>query len=878
MKVLTKALLALAMPFCIQSDSQAQNWKPMTISIPTRWTKQVNAESPLPEYPRPQLVRKRWQNLNGIWEYAITAKNAEKPMKYVNKILVPYPIESSLSGVQRFLKPDEALWYKRNISKPKLKPKERVMLNFGAVDFEATIYLNGKEIGKHVGGYQSFSFDVTSALTSDDNELVIKVWDPSDQGPSNPHGKQALKPQGIMYTSSSGIWQTVWLETVPDKYVESLKITPDVERGVLNIVVNSNSSENVSIRVFDTTKEVALMPRNDANKMIEIPIKNAKLWSPDDPFLYELEITLGEDKVKSYFGMRKVEIKKDPKGIDRIYLNGKYTYNLGTLDQGFWPDGLYTAPTDEALAFDIMANKAMGFNTIRKHIKVEPARWYYHADKLGMLVWQDMVNPGFITAGQKAQFEKEVRKNVAQLYNHPSIITWVLFNEKWGQYDQERLTKELKILDPTRLVNGHSGEMLYVNDKLKSPSPNAWVGADMTDVHAYPNPGHIKFEKGKAAVLGEFGGIGVPIEGHLWDDLKAGWGYDGVVTPAILQKQYANMVDSLRKFEAQGLTASIYTQPFDVETEQNGLITYDREVIKLPIDKIREIHSTLWPITKNFKGATKGFSAIVAIPTNTDYNVRLDEYNKGKRDMSFLRNLCLMAKSQKDTVNARNIANHYINSLDSSEYESKINFIEQFTNSISDPGFLIIRKWLSKNLGSTQFAAISHKFQNILFKDLIITYLGDSPNWEEIEKLITSSKPLDCEVIRSMCVDYYLRRLAPGQLIVLRNLIDAATMYDEAYNKGRYNAWAWEIFNSAKEKYALEKALIWAKKGIDTEHDPIDKAAATDTFANLLYKLGRTSEALLWQEKAVAGNPDAEDIKMNYERMKAGAKTWPEVE
>jgi tetratricopeptide (TPR) repeat protein len=617
--------------------------------------------------------------------------------------------------------------------------------------------------------------------------------------------------------------------------------------------------------------------KGKTNSTINIPIKNARLWSPDAPYLYDLTATLGKDKVKSYFGMRKIEIKQDEKGIDRIFLNNKYTYNLGTLDQGFWPDGLYTAPTDEALAFDIKASKAMGFNTIRKHIKVEPARWYYHADKLGMLVWQDLVNPGNDTPEGRAEFERENKETIAQLYSYPSIVTWVLFNEKWGQYDQERLTKELKQLDPTRLINGHSGEMLYVNDALRSPSPDAWTGADMTDVHAYPNPGHIKFEKGKAAVLGEFGGIGVPVEGHLWDDLKAGWGYDGVVTPPILRKQYSGMVDSLKKLEAQGLTASIYTQPFDVETEQNGLMTYDRQVIKLPVEVIREIHARLLPVTRNYETATKGFSAIIADTINKAYAARLEEYNKGKRDGAFLRGLALMAKNQKDDLTAVKAATDYINQLGISVSEGEANFIEQFTDKSTDPGFALLINWVSENIKEGLRNKITHKLQSIIFKEKVKIHLGDDPNWSGIEQIITANKPLDGELIRGLSVIYYLNALSQEKPNAVRNLVDAATRYDEFYNSGDYNTWAWELFRKTNDKITLKKAAIWAKKGVDSEKDPLRLASVMDTYANILHKIGRTSEALVWLEKAIAANPGDMEIKENYEKMKRGEKTWPEI-
>jgi beta-galactosidase/beta-glucuronidase len=520
MKFILKTFLLLLILVTANNQClQAQViYKTKKITIPTRWTNEVSPKNVLPDYPRPQLVRKQWQNLNGLWDYAITEKKVGTPKGYNGKILVPYPLESALSGVQKSLQPTQNLWYRRLFQSPSLKSGERLLLNFGAVDWQATVFINGKQIGEHTGGYTGFTFDVTDALKKGNNEVVVKVFDPTDQG-IGPHGKQVLRPQNIYYTPSSGIWQTVWMEVVPIANIRSLTITPNIDKSQVEITVNSAVKSTVQLIVEGRTIE------STSNVMIVVPVKNAKLWSPTSPYLYDFIAKLGNDIVKSYFGMRKVSIQKDEQGVDRIFLNNKYTYNLGTLDQGFWPDGLYTAPTDAALSFDIKAIKAMGFNTIRKHIKVEPARWYYHADKLGMLVWQDMVNPNQgLSEGSKAEFERESQEMLVQLHNYPSITTWVLFNEKWGQYDQERLTKWIKKTDPSRLVNGHSGEYLYVNKVLRSPSPDAYISADMTDVHSYPNPMLPIKQQNKVQVCGEFGGIGVPIEGHLWDDLVAGWG------------------------------------------------------------------------------------------------------------------------------------------------------------------------------------------------------------------------------------------------------------------------------------------------------------------------------------------------------------------
>ncbi|PWS33382.1 glycoside hydrolase family 2 protein [Pedobacter paludis] len=571
--------LALLVPLMTKGQYQRQ-----PISIETRWAKNVSAQNALPEYPRPQMERKSWTNLNGLWDYAITKKD-EKPAGFQGQILVPYPIESSLSGVKKALQPDQSLWYKRKFTAG--ASGKKTLLHFGAVDYLATVYVNGELAGTHEGGYTAFTIDITHLIRKGENELLLKVWDPSDRG-YGPHGKQVLNPASIYYTPSSGIWQTVWIEAVDPQYINKLSITPDIDQNLVNITVHSNADSPVTLTLEG--KSV----KGSANTPISIKINQPKLWSPGNPYLYNFTARLGSDEVKSYFGMRKVAVQQDEKGQERIFLNNKPYYNLGTLDQGFWPDGLYTAPSDEALAFDIKAIKAMGFNTIRKHIKVEPARWYYHADRLGMLIWQDMINPNQrLPQGSKEAFEAQSKEIVAQLHNSPAVTTYVLFNEKWGQYDQARLTTWLKQADPSRLVNGHSGEYLYVNNQLRSPSPNAYINADITDVHAYPAPMNSLKMAGKAQVCGEFGGIGVFIPDHQWNTDEA-WGYVQE-KPADLDNKYTAMVAQLEKFKVEGMSGSIYTQPFDVEGEQNGLMTYDREIVKVPFAKLREIHLKLNP-------------------------------------------------------------------------------------------------------------------------------------------------------------------------------------------------------------------------------------------------------------------------------------------
>ncbi|SFE42092.1 Glycosyl hydrolases family 2, TIM barrel domain [Chitinophaga sp. CF118] len=580
---------------CLPHLQAQSTWQMQPTPLQTRWAKDVNPDKVLPEYPRPQLVRNEWQNLNGLWQYAITDKDAAQPTQFDGQILVPFPIESALSGVKKPVLPTQRLWYKRTFTKP--DTNKRVLLHFGAVDWQTTVYINGKKAGSHTGGYQNFSFDITDLLENGDNELVVNVYDPTDKGP-NPHGKQVLAPQGIRYTATTGIWQTVWLEIVPPVYISSLEMVPEVDGGYLCLKVHiTGNADDYSIEaVANANGKMAGSVKGAANEGLKLPIRNAHLWNPEDPFLYDLSIHLIKkgttiDQVTSYFGMRKIAIKKDIKGQERIFLNDKYTYNLGVLDQGFWPDGIYTAPTDAALQFDIAAIKSMGFNTIRKHIKIEPARWYYHADKLGMLVWQDMVTCANLEPEAKKEFETENEANIRQLFNYPSIICWVLFNEGWYSYDQPRLTEALHKMDHSRLINGHTGEN-YGTDGPQNPAEK-WANSDLTDIHDYPGPGTAPALPGKARVLGEWGGVGVPVKGHQWN-APAGWGYVKI-TPSEMNGKYAGMVKRLKVYETEGLSGSIYTEPYDVEIEENGLMTYDREIIKVPLNILRKIHAPFIP-------------------------------------------------------------------------------------------------------------------------------------------------------------------------------------------------------------------------------------------------------------------------------------------
>lgn len=555
------------------ADEITASWHPASGQLMTRWAAEVNPTNAHPEYPRPQLVRRDWLNLNGLWNYTITPSSAKAATNFDGQILVPFPIESALSGVMRRLDENSTLWYQRRFQVPPEWSGKRVRLHFGAVDWRTRVFINGQEIGQHRGGYDAFSFDITSDLKwMRDEEIRVSVTDPTEG--DQPRGKQSRKPEGIFYTPASGIWQTVWLEPVENICIDGLKLTPDVDARVLGLrVATANSSESIRAEVVALAegKEVGRVV-GLANKELIMPISPMRLWSPDDPFLYDLKITLKDgdrvvDSVASYFGMRKIALRKDAAGVTRLALNDQFTFQMGTLDQGFWPDGIYTAPTDEALRFDIEFAKRAGFNLSRKHVKVEPDRWYYWCDKLGMLVWQDMPSGNNTTSESQTQFEVELKRMVEGRFNHPSIIVWVLFNEGWGQGDTERLTPWLKSLDPSRLVNNASGW----TDKR--------VG-DLIDVHSYPGPECPPPETDRASVLGEFGGLGLGLPGHTWS--KQFWGYQPMPDAGVLAERYTKLLDRVHTLnDSFGLSAAIYTQITDVETECNGLLTYDRAVTKL---------------------------------------------------------------------------------------------------------------------------------------------------------------------------------------------------------------------------------------------------------------------------------------------------------
>ncbi len=546
----------------------------------TRWSSLVGPTNAHPEYPRPQLVRADWLNLNGLWDYAIRPTSSPQPTNFDGQILVPFPVESALSGVMKSFDAESALWYRRQVKIPSEWHGRRIRLNFGAADWQCRVLVNGHEIGGHRGGYERFAFDITDSLRwAGEEEIVVAITDPTEG--DQPRGKQSRKPEGIFYTPTSGIWQTVWLEPVPEICIDELRMTPDMDAEGLWLRVNVGSvSDDLRVEAIALNgEEHVARVEGAANAELFLPIPRPKAWSPSEPFLYGLEVVLKQagretDQVSSYFGMRKVSLVKDDKGIPRIALNGKPYFQLGALDQGMWPDGIYTAPTDNALRNDVRFLKSAGFNLARKHVKVEPDRWYYWCDKLGLLVWQDMPSGNNATLEGQREFESELYHMVKDLYNHPSVVVWVLFNEGWGEYNTQRLTQRLKALDPSRLVDDASGWA------------DARVG-DILDFHVYPGPSAPEPEQSRAIALGEFGGLGVVVDGHSWSS-NHNWAYRMETNSQAFAKAYASLMREVKSLNSlQGVSAAIYTQTTDVETECNGLLSYDREVAKLDPEFLR---------------------------------------------------------------------------------------------------------------------------------------------------------------------------------------------------------------------------------------------------------------------------------------------------
>ncbi len=601
-------LLVIASCLFFFSGASAQEWKPAGSKILTPWAEKIDPKAPLPEYPRPQLTRPEWTNLNGLWEYAIVPRKSARPADFQGKILVPFAVESALSGVGKTVGQEQELWYKTTFNAPKNLKGKKLLLHFGAVDWESEVFINGKSIGIHKGGYDPFSYDITPALAkSGAQELTVRVWDPSDDGPQ-PRGKQVKAPHGIWYTPVTGIWQTVWLETVPETHIEGLKITPQFEARSVKIETRTSGAQpgdQVRITALDGNTEVASATAGPGKEVV-LNIPNARIWEPGKPFLYNLKVSVlrkgkALDETGSYFAIRKISMQPDAQGIQRMLVNDKFLFQYGPLDQGWWPDGLYTAPTEEALLFDIEKTRDMGFNMIRKHVKVEPARWYYHCDRLGMLVWQDMPSgdlgnrweqrPGITgretdkdrTPESEAIFKTEWKAIMDAFYHFPSIVVWVPFNEAWGQFKTREITEWTMKYDPTRLVNSASGG-------------NFEPVGHIIDMHNYPDPVMPRpdlFGKAQIIVLGEFGGLGLPIADHTWQD-KNNWGYQSFKNREELLNRYTKLMTDLKPLIRRGLSAGVYTQTTDVEIETNGLITYDRKVIKIPEKTLQQLHSELY--------------------------------------------------------------------------------------------------------------------------------------------------------------------------------------------------------------------------------------------------------------------------------------------
>ncbi|MBP7487252.1 MAG: beta-galactosidase [Parabacteroides sp.] len=577
-------------------------WKPVGDKIKTKWAEQINPSAVLPEYPRPTLERSDWKNLNGEWAYAIREKGEVEPAAFDGNILVPFAIESSLSGVQKNVGEKNELWYKRLFTVPSAWKGKQVKLNFGAVDWKADVFVNDILIGSHQGGFTPFSFDITPYLSGKgEQKLVVRVWDPTEKG-YQPIGKQTSRPEGIWYTSVTGIWQTVWIEPVAVNHVTAVKAIPDIDKEVVDVTVSAAKccvADYAEVALFDGVKQVSVA-KGVTGKALRLAVKSPKLWSPESPALYTMKISLYSagkkiDEVSSYTAMRKISTKRDANGIMRMQLNNKDYFQYGPLDQGWWPDGLYTAPTDEALLYDIKKTKDFGFNMIRKHVKVEPARWYYHCDKEGILVWQDMPSgdhgnnwaPHTYNGGTDkdrssesiANYYQEWKEIMDLCISHPSIVMWVPFNEAWGQFKTEEVIAWTKKYDPSRLVNPASGG-------------NHRPCGDVLDLHNYPGPGMFLFDAVRVNVLGEYGGIGLPLEGHLWQQGK-NWGYVQFKNSDEVTAEYVKYANELKGFVKRGFSAAVYTQTTDVEGEVNGLMTYDRKVIKINEKAVREANQAV---------------------------------------------------------------------------------------------------------------------------------------------------------------------------------------------------------------------------------------------------------------------------------------------
>jgi len=573
---------------------EGQAAKPL--GLMTEWGENLNSEAPLQEYPRPQFRRGSYLNLNGQWEYAIT-ENDELPKAFDGTITVPFSPESPLSGVNRTLLPHQTLWYRRKLNLPKGFVPEggKLLLHFGAVDQEAAVYLNGRQVARHMGGYTAFSADITHAL-SDENILTVRVHDDTDRS-FHSRGKQKTQRGGIWYTPQSGIWQTVWAEAVPAVHIRSLHIEPLFDEESIRITVNGTGGEGAA--VIEGKSHLFR-----CGEPLTVKLGSMHAWSPEDPFLYDLTLTLGDDRIESYFAMRKTEVRKDEYGVMRLFLNNQPYFHNGLLDQGYWPDGLLTPPGEEAIIYDIQTAKDLGYNMLRKHIKVEPMRWYYHCDRIGMLVWQDMMNGGgeysfwtisspLVTgihqkdnqyakfarenAAGRAEYMRELEEMITQLINVPSIVLWVPFNEGWGQFDAKFACEKILALDASRPIDHASG---WHDQKI----------GQIQSLHVYFKPYKFQPDKlNRAVVLSEFGGYNLRLEGHTYNSVD--FGYKKFADEQALWNAYRGLYEKqILPAIPKGLAATVYTQLTDVEDELNGILTYDRRVVKLPAEALKQLN------------------------------------------------------------------------------------------------------------------------------------------------------------------------------------------------------------------------------------------------------------------------------------------------
>ena len=582
--------------------SVSGQWQPAGDRMKTKWADMIDTNNVLPEYPRPLMERRDWLNLNGLWDYAIKPAGEKEPTQFDGQILVPFAVESSLSGVQKTVGESNELWYKRTFTVPSAWRGRNVLLHFGAVDWKTEVFINDIKIGEHTGGYNPFYFDITPYLAgSGAQKLVVKVWDGTDAG-FQPRGKQVRNPHGIWYTAVTGIWQTVWLEPVSERYITNIKSVPNIDLNRMTVDVsteNTQPGDIVEVRIRDGATVVA-SARAAAGQTIELNIPNPKLWSPDSPFLYDMDVQLHSrgriaDQAQSYCAMRKISTQRDKYGIIRMQLNNEDLFHFGLLDQGWWPDGLYTAPTDEALKYDIQVTKDLGYNMIRKHVKVEPARWYTHADRLGILVWQDMPNGDSSPQWQmrqyfngtelirspesEANYRKEWKAIMDFTFSNPCVVVWVPFNEAWGQFKTPEIVEWTKAYDPSRLV-------------LPASGGNHYRVGDMLSIHSYPAPSLYLYDAERVTVLGEYGGIGLALEGHLWQPDR-NWGYVQFRTKEEVTDKYLEYAEQLKRYIKAGFSGAVYTQTTDVEIEVNGLMTYDRKEIKMVEEKIRQVNKEI---------------------------------------------------------------------------------------------------------------------------------------------------------------------------------------------------------------------------------------------------------------------------------------------